>query len=110
MHTRADGKLLRIVVAGSASHAGRPRYQAIVERLREEGIAGATVLRGVGGFPVPEPSGRARALGVRTSRPCVIEVVDRAERIDAVMPKLAALLASSVVTVKDVELVDQRLG
>jgi PII-like signaling protein len=97
--SEARGKLLRIVVGGPHTIGRKPRYQAIVSLLHEEGVAGATVLRGIDGFPRP----------TRTS-PQVIEVADRAERIDAVMPKLAPLLASSVVTIKDVDLIAYRSG
>ena len=41
-----EGKLLRIFIGESDKHGRKPLYQAIVEMLREEGMAGATVLRG----------------------------------------------------------------
>jgi len=42
--------LLRIIVSESRSYDGRPLYRRIVEMLREDGFAGATVLKGIAGF------------------------------------------------------------
>ncbi|MDP9022645.1 MAG: DUF190 domain-containing protein, partial [Actinomycetota bacterium] len=50
MENVTDGKLLRIFVGEDDEHDGRPLYQAIVELLRREGLAGATVVRGIMGF------------------------------------------------------------
>ena len=41
-----DGKLVRIFIGESDTWHGKPLYQAIVKRVREEGLAGATVTRG----------------------------------------------------------------
>jgi PII-like signaling protein len=41
-----DARLLRIFIGESDTLDGRPLYQAIVEVLRRNGLAGATVLRG----------------------------------------------------------------
>ena len=47
-----DGPALQVrIYIGEADHeSGKPLYQAIVERLRERGVAGATVMRGIEGF------------------------------------------------------------
>ena len=50
MKLEGEGKLLRLFIGESDTWHGKPLYQAIVERVREEGLAGATVLRGIEGF------------------------------------------------------------
>ncbi|MGA7282353.1 MAG: DUF190 domain-containing protein, partial [Acidimicrobiia bacterium] len=50
MENQTDHRLLRIFVGESDTHDGRPLYEAIVETLRRENLAGATVLRGIEGF------------------------------------------------------------
>ena len=47
-----DGEsvLMRIFIGESDKHEGKPLYQMLVELLRPEKIAGATVLRGISGF------------------------------------------------------------
>src|SRR4029079_610137 len=50
MKLEGEGKLLRLFIGESDTWHGKPLYQAIVERVRQEGLAGATVLRGIEGF------------------------------------------------------------
>lgn len=64
-----------------------PIYQAIVETLREEGIAGATVLRGIEGFGASRLH-TAWILRLSEDLPIVIESADRADRIDAMVAEV----------------------
>ncbi len=50
MKMEGEGKLLRIFIGESDSWHGKPLYEAVVERVRKEGLAGATVVRGIEGF------------------------------------------------------------
>ena len=45
-----EGYLLRIFIGESDKHDGKPLYEWIVLKAREQGLAGATVLRGLMGF------------------------------------------------------------
>jgi PII-like signaling protein len=63
-------------IATSGAH---PRYLALIHRLREEGAAGATALRGVWGFRgVTRPHGD-RALALRRDVPILVEAIDAPE-------------------------------
>jgi PII-like signaling protein len=42
--------LLRLILSESRTHDGRPLFATLVEVLRAEGLAGATVLKGIAGF------------------------------------------------------------
>ena len=50
MRFEGPGTLLRVFIGESDRFEGRPLYQAIVEKARSTGIAGATVLRGIEGL------------------------------------------------------------
>lgn len=108
MKIEGEGKLLRVFIGESDKHGHKPLYQAIVEMLREEGLAGATVLRGVEGFGAHSRLHTARILRLSEDLPIVIEVVDRAEQIDKVMPKLDAMIGDGMVTLERVEVVAYR--
>jgi hypothetical protein len=88
--------LLRVILSESREHDRRPLYRKILDVVREEGLAGATVFRGIAGF------GHDRALHTidlevaSQGLPIVVEVVDAPERIERVVPKLEALLAGGV--------------
>jgi PII-like signaling protein len=103
-----EGKLLRIFIGESDKHGRKPLYQAIVEMLREEGMAGATVLRGIEGFGANSHLHTARILRLSEDLPIVIEVADTAERIEAIMPKLDEMVTDGMVTLERVEVVTYR--
>jgi hypothetical protein len=103
-----EGKLLRVFIGESDKHGHKPLYQAIVEMLREEGLAGATVLRGIEGFGARSRLHTARILRLSEDLPVVIEVADRAERIEAVLPKLDEMVTEGMVTLERVEIVAYR--
>jgi PII-like signaling protein len=103
-----EGKLVRIFIGESDKHGRKPLYQAIVEMLRQEGMAGATVLRGIEGFGATSRLHTARILRLSEDLPIVIEVADTAERIEAIMPKLDEMVTEGLVTLERVEVVAYR--
>jgi uncharacterized protein len=108
MKLEGEGKLLRIFIGESDKHGRKPLYQAIVEMLREEGLAGATVLRGIEGFGATSHLHTARILRLSEDLPIVIEVADTAERIGAIMPKIDEMVTEGMVTLERVEVVSYR--
>ena len=103
-----EGKLLRIFIGESDTWHGKPLYQAIVERVRAEGLAGATVLRGIEGFGADSRLHTSRILRLSEDLPVVIELVDTPERIDAVLPLLDEMVEEGMVTVEPVQIVSYR--
>lgn len=108
MRLQGEGKLLRIFIGESDRWHGKPLYQAIVQRLREEGLAGATVVRGIEGFGAKSHLHTSRILRLSEDLPLVIEVVDEASRIDAVLPMLDEMVQEGLVTLERVEVVHYR--
>jgi PII-like signaling protein len=102
------GKLLRIFIGESDTWHGRPLYEAIVHRVREEGLAGATVIRGIEGFGADSRLHTSRILRLSEDLPIVIEIVDTAERIDAILPLLDEMISEGMVTLERVEIVAYR--
>jgi uncharacterized protein len=108
MKIEGEGKLLRIFVGESDRWHGKPLYQAIVERVREEGLADATVLRGIEGFGADSRLHTARILRLSEDLPVVIEIVDSAEQIDRVLPVLDEMVGEGMVTLERVEVIAYR--
>jgi hypothetical protein len=107
-----DNKLLRIFIGESDTHDGRPLYEAIVETLRREGLAGATVLRGIEGFGKSSRLHTAHVLRLSDDLPIVIECVDASSKIEAILPALDAMIGDGLVTLErvDVRLYRSRRG
>jgi PII-like signaling protein len=103
-----EGKLLRILVGEADTWHGTPLYQAIVRRVREEGLAGATVVRGLEGFGATSRLHTTRILQLSTDLPVVIEIVDSEERIDSVIPILDEMVTDGLITVERVHVITYR--
>lgn len=81
-------------------HRGRPLYEAILLTLRERGLAGATVLRGVAGFGASTRLHTDRVLRLSHDLPVVVEVVEREEVIQEVIPALDELIDGGLITLE----------
>jgi PII-like signaling protein len=103
MDPNTQARLLRIFIGESDTHDGRPLYQAIVERLRREGLAGATVLRGIEGFGKSSRLHTAHILRLSEDLPIVIECVDTNDKLEAVLPALDDMIGDGLVTLERVE-------
>jgi PII-like signaling protein len=110
MKIEGHGKLLRIFIGESDRWHGKPLYQVLVERFREAGLAGATVVRGIEGYGARSRLHTARILRLSEDLPLVIEVVDREDRIRSVLPALDELIGEGLVTLEDVEILAYRAG
>lgn len=108
MKLEREGKLLRIFIGENDRWQGKPLFEAIVLKVREMGGAGATVLRGIEGFGAQSRIHTARILRLSEDLPIVVEVVDTAERIDALLPTLDTMIRDGLVTVEDVRVVRYR--
>jgi uncharacterized protein len=108
MKIEGEGKLLRVFVGESDRWQGKPLYQAIVERVRKEGLAGATVLRGIEGFGADSRLHTARILRLSADLPVVIEIVDSAEQLERILPVLDEMVGEGMVTVERVEVIAYR--
>ena len=103
-----EGKLLRLFIGESDTWHGKPLYQAIVERVRAEGLAGATVVRGIEGFGADSHLHTSRILRLSEDLPVVIEIVDTAEQIDRIVPILDEMVTEGMLTLEWVQIVSYR--
>ena len=105
-----DGKLLRIFIGESDRHEGVPLFEWIVRKAREEGLAGATVLRGLEGYGAHSRLHTAKILRLSSDLPIVIEIVDTADRIEAFLPLIDGAVVEGLATVERVEVRLYRSG
>lgn len=99
-----DGEqvLMRIFIGEADRHGKIPLYQALVEHFRREGLAGATVLRGIAGFGAKSHLHTAQLLRLSQDLPMVIEVVDTQENLERVLPSVDAMVAEGLITMEKV--------
>lgn len=94
--------LLRIFIGERDKYKHIPLYEALVELFRKEGLAGATVLRGIAGFGAHSMYHTDRLLRLSTDLPIVLEVVDQMERIEAVLPTVEEMMDGGLITMEKV--------
>lgn len=100
-----QGKRLRIFVGEAEEWQGKPLYRAILDVARRQGIAGATVLRGIEGFGPEHHLSSERLPDISENLPMIIEIVDSEESINSLLPLLDRLVQRGTITVTPVEVV-----
>lgn len=99
---------LTVYTGDSSRYEHKALYRAIVEVLLEEGIAGATVIHGIEGYGAHKHIHTARIVDLSTDLPVMIIAVDRTEKIEAVLPRLDAMIGKGLMTTEKVQVILSR--
>ncbi len=105
MQLPEEGYLLRIFIGEADRHDHKPLYEWIVLQAREQGLAGATVLRGMMGF-----GANTRVIHTfkieRLSEdlPMVVEVVDTKEKLEAFLELIDPHIKAGLVTLEKAQI------
>ena len=102
--------LLRMILSESRTHDRAPLFRRLLELLRAEGLAGATVLKGVAGFGHDQDVHTVAIEVAAQGLPIVLEVVDTPEHIDRVLPKVDALMSGGVVMIERAHVIRYQEG
>lgn len=86
----------------------KPLYMAILELLRAEGCAGATVTRGLAGFGAHSYIRTAHIVDLSSDLPLIIEWVDAPAHVAHVLPRLVQMVAEGMIITQPVEVVSYR--
>jgi hypothetical protein len=97
-----DQVLARIFIGESDQWHHRPLWRALLERLRTEGFAGATVVHGIAGFGATSIVHTTGIVDLSADLPVVIEVVDTAEHAARLEPILDEMVPGGLVTLEKV--------
>jgi PII-like signaling protein len=100
MKINENGILLRVFIGESDRWEHQPLYEAIVQKVRELGLAGATVLRGSEGFGANSVVHKSRLLEMSSDLPIVIEIVDSEENIRKLQPHLETMVQEGMITME----------
>ncbi|HSF33857.1 MAG TPA: DUF190 domain-containing protein [Candidatus Tectomicrobia bacterium] len=103
MNIAGTGRRVRIYIGETGQWERKPLYLALLEFLRAEGAAGATVIRGVAGFGANSRIHTATILRLSEDLPMVIDWVDAPERVERLLPRVCEMAAGGLVTVEDIQ-------
>lgn len=105
-----EGELLRIFIGESDKYDGKPLFEWIVNLARENGLAGATVLRGLEGFGAHSRIHTAKILRLSEDLPVVIEIVDTSDKLEAFLPLIDDAIQEGLATIEKVRIRFYRSG
>lgn len=105
MQLPEEGYLLRIFIGEADKHEGKPLYEWLVLQAREQGLAGATVLRGVIGF-----GANTRVIHtfkierLSEDMPMVVEIVDTKKKLEAFLDAIDEYIQAGLVTLEKAQI------
>lgn len=106
MAVEGAGKLLRVFIGEHDKINGELIYEAIVAKANLQGLAGATVLRGIVGYGDNSEVHTTKILRMAENLPVVIEIMDKAEKIDEFIPIVDEMISTEgLLTVSDVTII-----
>ena len=105
MKIEGPGKVLSIYIGSSDKWQGQNLYNAIVQRARKMGLAGATVTTGIEGFGANSRIHRASILDISTDLPIKVEIIDVEARVLQFLPVLDEMVTEGLITIRDCEIV-----
>lgn len=87
-----DSKLLRIFIGENDKVEHRPLYEALLFAAKKQGLAGATVLRGIMAYGASTRVHTAKLIDISQDLPIVVEIVDQEEKINAFLQTVNELM------------------
>ena len=96
--------LLRVYLKQNATFHGKSVHEKVLEFLRDSGISGATLLRGIEGYGTDKRSHTVKILELSHDLPVVVEAVDDEEKIRSLIPQLREIVGKELMTIHAVEI------
>ncbi len=95
-----DGCLLRIFIGESEKVDGKPLYQRLVEKARTDGLAGATVWRGMMGYGANSCIHTSKILRLSQDLPVIVEIVDAREKLEVFLQEIDPMIKGGLATLE----------
>lgn len=105
-----EGHLLRIFIGENDRHEGKPLYEWIVLQARANGLAGATVLRGVMGYGAKSRVHTFKVERLSLDLPMVVEIVDARDKLEAFLTLIDDNVTEGLATIEKVDVRLYRSG
>jgi len=103
MDVIGQAKQVTVFIGESDKWGRKPLHMAILEMLKAEGCAGATVSRALAGFGAHSHIKTAGLVALSADLPLMIQWVDNPARIERVLPKLRKMVKEGLITAQNVD-------
>ena len=106
-HLKMEGKakMMRIYIGESDLWKGKPLYEALVEAMRANDIAGVTVYRGILGYGAHRRMHKDKALHLSHDCSIMLSAVDTEEKLRALLPIVDQMVEEGLVVFSDVDII-----
>jgi len=106
----SEGYLLRIFIGESDRHDGKLLYEWLVLRAREEGLAGATVIRGMMGYGAHSRLHTFKIERLSQDLPIIVEIVDTREKLESFLALIDKEIEEGMATLEEIRIHFYRSG
>jgi uncharacterized protein len=105
MQLPQEGTLLRVFIGEADKCEGKPLYEWIVLQARAQGLAGATVLRGMLGFGAHTRQIHSfRFDTLSEDLPIIVEIVDIQNKLDKFLEVIEPHITAGLVTLENAQI------
>ncbi len=98
-------KMMRIFIGESDRWQEKPLYQALVEAMRANDLAGVTVYRGILGYGAHRRIHKDRMFRLSEDASIVLSVVDSEEKLKEFLPLVDKMVQEGLVVISEVEII-----
>lgn len=106
-HQKIEGKarMMRIFIGESDRWRDKPLYQALVEAMRANDVAGVTVYKGILGYGAHRRVHRDKPLRLSHDSSIMLAAVDSEEKLRRFLPVVEQMVQEGLVALSDVEII-----
>lgn len=97
--------MLKIYLSEDSKYKGKCLYHLVVIKLKELGLAGATVTRGIQGYGKGKKLHNAKILDLSSSLPIIIETIDKETNIVKALPIIQSMVKEGIIITLDVDVI-----
>ncbi len=101
-------KLLKIYIGNEDTFEGRPLWEVLLQRAKESGIAGATVMKAVAGIGAHSQVHAFNVWVLKQKLPLIVEIIETEEKISGFMESVNGVIEEGLVTLSDVEVISYK--
>ena len=98
-------KILRIYIDNQDKFEGKPLWEAILKKVKENGVAGATVFKGIAGIGAHSELRSFNIFTISQVMPLIIEIIDSEEKIAEFIDKIDYMICEGIMTMCDTQVI-----
>lgn len=100
----SEGYLLRVFIGESDKFEGKPLYEWIVLQARSQGLAGASVIRGIMGFGAHSRLHTFKIERLSLDLPIIVEIVDEKAKLEQFLAFIDTKIEEGMATLEKVQI------